>query len=333
MLLLPPKYTILYNTTNYGNLIILERFDYFMKKLLLILSLLIILLGSFFISYRPHPSIKVSESKISKDIENNKKSTAEEPIAKEPVINNEPVKKVPVFYDILGSSTRPKIYPDVAMIKWRSDVVKLAKKYPSDLYINGQDQDKIVALTFDDGPDPVNTPKIIKVLRDNNIQGTFFCIGRQIEACKSIIKQAYADGDVIASHSWSHKDFTSISVASINNEVVLTENEINKVIGKKPALIRPPYGAINDVTLTSLNSLNYKSILWSIDTLDWEQREVGNIVKNVVENVRPGEIILMHCDGDKQVTTEALPQIILKLKKMGYSFVTLDRLLSIPAYK
>lgn len=79
--------------------------------------------------------------------------------------------------------------------------------------------------------------------------------------------------------------------------------------------------------------LNYRSVLWSIGTLDWEQHEVTNIVKNVVRNVRPGEIILMHCDGNKQSTTEALPQIILKLKKMGYSFITVDKLLDLPAYK
>lgn len=160
-----------------------------------------------------------------------------------------------------------------------------------------------------------------------------FCIGNQIEGCKSIIKQAYEDGDVIANHSWSHKDFTTINAIEIKNEVTLTEDEINKVIGKRSALIRPPYGDINYAVRNSLKSLNYKSIIWSIDTLDWEQKEVANISNNVVKNVRPGEIILMHCNGDKKATTAALPQIIFKLKKMGYSFVTVDKLLHLPAYK
>ena len=310
-----------------------ERFDCFMKKLFIILSLLIILIGSFFISYKFHPSISISQSQTSKSIPSDEKKTIEKPSIMKPATTYEPIKKDPVFYDILGSSIRPKIYPDAAMTKWRNDVVKLAKKYPSTLYINGQSPDKVVSLTFDDGPDPVNTPKIIKVLRDNNIQGTFFCIGNQIEACKSIIKQAYADGNIISSHSWSHKNFTTINAAAISNEVTLTENEIYKVIGKKPLLIRPPYGATNDAVQTSLTALNYKTILWSIDTLDWEQREVDNIVKNVVDNIRPGEIILMHCDGNKQNTTKALPQIISKLKEMGYSFVTVDKLLDLSPYK
>lgn len=314
-----------------------------MKKLLFLLSLLLIFSGIFFVSYKSQSSIKVSKEKpaenlqkkeitIEKPTENPKKKDV--PIAEEPKTTKpEIVDTAPVFYNILGSSTKPKIYPNAAMEKWRNDVVNLSKKYPSNLYINGQSENKVIALTFDDGPDLINTPKILKILRENATQATFFCIGNQIESCKTIIKQAYLDGNVIGSHSWSHKDFTTLKVAGINNEVTLTENEINKVIGKRPALIRPPYGAVNETTLNSLISLNYKSILWSIDTLDWEQREVDNIVKNVVENVRPGEIILMHCDGDKQITTEALPQIILKLKGMGYSFVTVDKLLNLPAYK
>ena len=307
-----------------------------MKKLFIVSGFLVLLIGSVFITYKIHAPIKITETQSSVDKTTDKKSIIQ-PTASELTLpqksSDTTTKKAPLIYDILGTSSRPTVYPDAAMTKWRKNVVNLAKKYPSDLYINGQNEKKVVALTFDDGPDPVNTPKIIKVLRNNNIQGTFFCIGKQIEACKSIIKQAHADGNVIANHSWSHKDFATINTAEINNEVTLTENEINKVIGKRPALIRPPYGDTNDAVQNSLIALNYKNILWSTDTLDWEQREVANIVKNVVENVRPGEIILMHSNEDKKVTTEALPQIISRLKEMGYSFVTADKLLEISAYK
>lgn len=306
-----------------------------MKKLLITFGILVLIIGSFFITYKMHAPIKISETQSSIDKTTDKKniikSTNELTLPQ--TSSDTTTKKAPLIYDILGASSRPTIYPNAAMTKWREAAVNFAKKYPSNLYINGQNENKVVALTFDDGPDPVNTPKIIKVLRDNNIQGTFFCIGKQIESCKSVIKQAYADGDIIANHSWSHKDFTTINAAEINNEVTLTENEINKVIGERSALIRPPYGDINDDVQNYLTVLNYKNIIWSTDTLDWEQREVANIVKNVVENVRPGEIILMHCNEDKKVTTEALPQIISKLKERGYSFVTVDKLLDIPAYK
>ncbi|MBU3092278.1 polysaccharide deacetylase family protein [Clostridium sp. CF011] len=307
-----------------------------MKKLFNVFGLLVLLIGSVFITYKIHAPIKITETQSSVDKTTDKENIIQ-PTASELTLpqtsSDTATKKAQVIYDILGTSSRPTIYPDAAMTKWRKNVVNLAKKYPSDLYINGQNVNKVVALTFDDGPDPINTPKIIKVLRENNIQGTFFCIGKQIEACKSIIKEAYEDGNVISNHSWAHKDFATINASEIRNEVTLTENEINKVIGKTPALIRVPYGDTNDAVQNSLTTLNYKNIIWSTDTLDWEQREVDNIVKNSVENVRPGEIILMHCNEDKKVTTEALPQIISKLKEMGYSFVTVDKLLEISAYK
>lgn len=307
-----------------------------MKKLLSTFGILALLIGSYFITYKVYAPIKISDTKSFRYKYTDKKNINQSAtiVSTLPQTSSDTnSKKASIIYDILGTSTRPKIYPNAAMTKWKKAVENLAKKYPSDVYINGQAENKVVALTFDDGPDSVNTPKIIKVLRKNNVQGTFFCIGEQIEACKSIIKQAYDDGDLIANHSWSHKDFTTISESEIKNEVTLTENEINKVIGKRPALIRPPYGDINEVAQNSLTALNYKSIIWSTDTLDWEQREVSNIVKNVVNNVRPGEIILMHCNEDKKATTEALPQIISKLKQMGYSFVTVDKLLNVSAYK
>jgi peptidoglycan/xylan/chitin deacetylase (PgdA/CDA1 family) len=316
-----------------------------MKKLLIVLSFLILLIASFFIGYKLLTPTNVtkdaaSPSKVSEEKSSNQPDAAkdisgttakQDSISQSSVENN--ISKAPSFYDILGSCTKPKKYPDAAMSKWRIDMVSLAKKYPSDLFINGQGEKKVVALTFDDGPDPVNTPKILKILRDNNVHATFFCIGKQIEGSKSVIEQAYNDGDVIGSHSWSHKDFTTISTAAINDEVILTENKIYKIIGIKPALIRPPYGSTNDTVENTLTALNYKSILWSIDTLDWEQREPSNILSNVIDNVRPGEIILMHCDGDKKATTEALPNIIIKLKEMGYNFVTVDKLLNCTAYK
>ncbi len=315
-----------------------ERINYKMKKFVITIGLVVLIVASVLITYKMHSPIKATKtlSSVDKSID---KTTGKKKITHHAtVVSALPkadvtTKKAPFFYNIVGTSTTPKKYPDAGLTKWRESVVNLAKKYPSSLYINGQNTNKVVALTFDDGPDPVNTPKIIKVLHDNNIKGTFFCVGNQIESCKSIIKQAYADGNVIASHSWSHKDFATINAVQINNEVALTENEINKVIGKRPTLIRPPYGDVNDVVLNTLTAQNYKSIIWSIDTLDWEQREAENIVNNVVKNVRPGEIVLMHCNGDKKATTKALPQMILKLKEMGYSFVTVDKLLHLKAYK
>ena len=169
-----------------------------MKKLLIAFGLLVLIIGSFFILYKIHSPIKISAKQSSRNNVINKKNIIKPiPIAPKllQLASTTTTKKTSVIYDILGTSIRPKIYPNVALTKWRKSVVNLAKKYPFDIFVNGQPENKVIALTFDDGPDPINTPKIIKILRNNNIQGTFFCIGNQIEGCKSIIKQAYEDGE------------------------------------------------------------------------------------------------------------------------------------------
>lgn len=147
-----------------------------MKKLLISFGFLLLIIGSFFIFYKIHSPVKISAKQSSINNDTNKKNIIK-PI---PIASKLPQpssittsKKTSVIYNILGTSIRPKIYPNAALTKWRKVVVDLAKKYPSDIYVNGQTENKVIALTFDDGPDPVNTPKIIKILRNNNIEGTF----------------------------------------------------------------------------------------------------------------------------------------------------------------
>ena len=290
-----------------------------MKKFFIILSLLTLFSISIIISYNLN-------TKTQKNVDHSKPKQ----INKEHSNSNTSEMFTKVNYDILGSSNN---YPDEAMTKWRKDVVTLAYSFPSSLYINGNSNNKVVALTFDDGPDSINTPNIVDILHKNNVQATFFCIGSNIEKNKTVIQQAFNDGNLIENHSWSHKDLTKINEYYIDQELTLTENEIYNVIGKKPAIIRTPYGSTNSNVQNIIASKGYINVLWSIDTLDWDQKEVTNITKNVLNNIRPGEIILMHCDGGKQKTVEALPIIITELKKNGYNFETLDKLLNCPAYK
>lgn len=237
------------------------------------------------------------------------------------------------FYKILGVSNKLSEKEKSSMTKWREDIVELAKKNAGTMFINGNPNKKAVALTFDDGPDANITPKIMDVLKKNNIKASFFFIGERAAENKEVVKRADREGDLVLSHSFNHPDLTTKSEAAIDKQIKDTENVIYNIIGKKPALIRPPYGATNDLVLKEAAKNNFKIIIWSIDTLDWSQREENNIVKNVVDNVRPGEIILMHSNEDKKATLEALPEIISELKAKGYSFVTLSELLGVNAYK
>lgn len=249
---------------------------------------------------------------------------------------NPPFKKNlrdPVFYNIEGKSNKLSKKEVESMDKWRKDIVALARINSNDLYINGNTEDKVVALTFDDGPDLRITPKILDVLKDNNVKGSFFFIGDRVKKYPSVVKRTDEEGNLVLSHSFSHPDLSKKIDTEIEKETAYAEASIYDVIKKRPAIIRPPYGAVDERVLKQLKKTDLKSVLWSIDTLDWSQREKGNIVSNVVDNIRPGDIILMHSNEDKIITSEALPDIISKLKEKGYRFVDLSELLGIKAYK
>jgi len=242
-------------------------------------------------------------------------------------------KIIKTVYPILGQSNKLSQKEKANMDVWRNNIVELTKKNIDTLFVNGFTKEKKVCLTFDDGPDLVSTPKALNILKENNIKASFFFIGQSVKLYPNVVKETFKDGNLVLSHSYSHPEFTKLGEEDINKQLQMTENEIFKIVEKKPAIVRPPFGDVNQETIDILSKANYTTVLWSIDTLDWSQREKDNIVNNVVTNVRPGEIILMHTAGDKNTSMEALPEIIIKLKEMGYTFVTLDDLLKVNAYK
>ena len=115
----------------------------------------------------------------------------------------------------------------------------------------------------------------------------------------------------------------------IKEELTGTQNALDEIIGQKPSIMRPPFGAIDEEVIKAIENENGKIILWSIDTLDWSQKEATNIIKNVKDNLQPGDIILMHCNGDKSATAEALPDIIKAIQDKGYKIATLDQMESL----
>lgn len=263
---------------------------------------------------------------------NNKNSEAASNPSKEQTSQDNNASAI-VIYNILGASNKLTQNQKLAMDKWRNDIVEFAKKNTGAMFINGSANRKVVALTFDDGPDADITPKILDVLKQNNTKASFFFIGEKVMENKDVVKRAYADGNLVLSHSFDHPDLSTKSEAVIDKQIKDTETAIYNIIGKKPALMRPPYGNTNDLILKVADRNNLKIVIWSIDSLDWSQKEKANITKNVLDNVRPGEIILMHSNEDKKTTLEALPDIINGLKDKGYSIVTLSELLGVNAYK
>jgi peptidoglycan/xylan/chitin deacetylase (PgdA/CDA1 family) len=184
---------------------------------------------------------------------------------------------------------------------------------------------KYIALTFDDGPSPSTTPRLLNILERENIHATFFVIGNLAARNPQILSRMVADGHVVGSHSWSHSDLSKMSSSGIINDLTKTANAIKAATGSEPTLLRPPYGA---VSRTLQNSSNLPLILWSVDTRDWESRNVNSIYNIVVRNVKSGSIILFHDIYPTTIT--AVERLIPALKKAGYTFVTVPELLGSP---
>jgi peptidoglycan/xylan/chitin deacetylase (PgdA/CDA1 family) len=191
---------------------------------------------------------------------------------------------------------------------------------------------KAIALTFDDGPWPYTTPKILATLKQQKIKATFFVIGKHVKLYPQTLKQVVAEGHVIGNHTWSH-EYGSYSQAAAARELDDTAKLVYKITGVKTVLFRPPAGILNNGLVATAQEEKYAVILWSVDSRDWRYRggtSSPSLVESVVKEAKPGGIILMHDGGgDRTTTVQALPQIITQLKKQGYTFVTVPELMEL----
>lgn len=181
----------------------------------------------------------------------------------------------------------------------------------------------MVALTFDDGPHPQYTVQILKALKKYNGHATFFVVGNRVEKYKDTIKQISNNGNQIGNHSYSHKQLTKLNEAGIKQELNKASDIIKKFTQKKPTIMRPTYGSVNNKVKSSSGT---PLILWSIDTQDWKTKNKTTTVNRVVGKVKDGDIVLMH-DLYKP-TAQAAEVIIQKLTEKGYKLVTIDELFS-----
>ncbi len=199
-----------------------------------------------------------------------------------------------------------------------------------------------VAMTFDDGPSDIYTPQILAILKEYSIKATFFVVGRcvRIPVRAEVLRQVYADGHLIANHTYRHKKLTKLTNAQIIEEIKFNENLIQKTIcgdnlfcNYEPAkIMRPPGGATNERVKTAVKNLGYKLVKWNITSNDGGiiNKKLGfmEIVKTIFKQKRKDkENVLMHdAGGNRTYDVKALPHIINEYKKMGYEFVTVDEL-------
>jgi peptidoglycan-N-acetylglucosamine deacetylase len=189
------------------------------------------------------------------------------------------------------------------------------------LVTDGPRSGKAVALTFDDGPSDY-TADFLRVLREKEVDGTFFEIGQEMVGREATMRQILAEGSEIGDHTMNHVEYPGPS------QIAGAASLIERYTHFQPCLFRPPGGAVDSGVVATAGSLGMRTINWDVDPRDWSTPGTGTIYSNIVAHAQPGSIILMHDGGGPRgETLEALPQVIDTLRARGYRFETVSQLL------
>lgn len=187
--------------------------------------------------------------------------------------------------------------------------------------------DKVVALTFDDGPWPGQTERILDILKAEKVSATFFVIGRQVYANQELSRRILAEGHLIGNHTQSHQVLDRVSPAAVRQQIADGQTAIQQVVGVRAKWFRPPGGGLSAAVGAETGRFNLRIAMWTVDPQDWRQPRGGLLTSELLRTVKPGAIVLLHDGGgNRQATIDALPAVIHELKKRGYTFVTLDEL-------
>jgi peptidoglycan/xylan/chitin deacetylase (PgdA/CDA1 family) len=183
-----------------------------------------------------------------------------------------------------------------------------------------------IALTFDDGPSAALTPKLLDLLAARHLKATFFVVGQNAADHPEILKRAVREGHEIANHSWSHPNLGKMSDEAVRRELQKTDDAISAAIGKRPTLMRPPYGSITAHQKKWIHEeFGYRIIIWDVDPLDWKRPGPSVVTARILKETNPGSIILAH--DIHPPTIEAMPATFDQLMKKGFKSVTVTELL------
>lgn len=215
------------------------------------------------------------------------------------------------------------------MIAWGSS--RISSQFFMKTYCQGDASKKQIALTFDDGPHAEVTPLILETLEKYGVKATFFVIGKNIPENPRLIDKVHKKGHLIGNHSFSHANtFAFKSVKVVKNELKHTNLLVSGITGKEPAFFRPPFGVTSPRIAQAANKLSFKTIGWSIRSLDTRSDSVEKITDRVLSQIKGGEIILLHDTFLK--TREVLENILNYCQNQNVEIVPLDKMLAEKAY-
>jgi peptidoglycan/xylan/chitin deacetylase (PgdA/CDA1 family) len=226
------------------------------------------------------------------------------------------------FPTISGTST-PQAKSGAPALATASAAGKAPKFTWSSVKVDGP----YIAMTFDDGPNPKNTPKLLDLLAAKHIKATFFVVGECATDYPAIMKRIIAEGHEIGNHSWDHPNFGKSSDDKIRSQVQRTNDIILAETGIKPTLLRPPYGSMTPKQRQWVHDeFGYDIILWDVDPNDWKEPGVNVVAQRIISGTRPGSIILSH--DIHAPTIKAMPMVFDALLAKGFKFVTVSELIA-----
>ena len=182
---------------------------------------------------------------------------------------------------------------------------------------------KAIALTIDDGPSPLYTPQILRLLRKYRVTASFSMIGVNVAAHPGVARDVAEAGHMIVNHTWTHADLAVLPPVGVKDQLTRANDAISKATGRHPAMFRAPYGAWSAAVLRRCEQMRLTPLDWSVDPRDWARPGVGAIVDNIMRYTKTGSIILEHDGGgDRSETVAALTIVLPRLLEAGYHFRT-----------
>lgn len=231
-----------------------------------------------------------------------------------------------------GSAAGGVSYADTGATRHRAFAAKHEPVMPTStrLMWRADTDEQVLALTFDDGPDPRYTVPLLDVLAAADVQATFFVCGKRAVLHRDLLRRELAGRHELGNHTWGHTDLSLLSRAETRDELARTSEVIHDVAGHGPTVLRPPWGRISGTAMHIAAEQQLDVVVWDVRLLELERDAAGN-VEHVLDNLRPGMVLLGHDagPGPHEIGIAAMPGIIRGARQRGYRFVTVSEMLAL----